>query len=154
MSVLQVAYRSGMGRDRRALTQRRVVAVALAAIALASAWLAREYGVRQAALLLLGVGCGVTLYHAAFGFTAAFRGFVTSGDGRGLRAQFLMLAVALTGFGLARMPNWERLWLGVMSIFVIAPSRTATLIGLALSLPTLWRQVSTWRAAPPASAAA
>jgi TRAP transporter 4TM/12TM fusion protein len=58
----------------------------------------------------------------------------------------LMLAVALTGYGLARLPNWERWWLGAMSILVIAPNRTATLLGLALALPTLWRQVSAWRA--------
>jgi TRAP-type uncharacterized transport system fused permease subunit len=66
----------------------------------------------------------------------------------------VMLAVALTGYGLARMPNWERLWLGAMSILVITPSRTATLLGLALSLPTLWRQIAAWRAAQPASASA
>jgi TRAP transporter 4TM/12TM fusion protein len=58
----------------------------------------------------------------------------------------LMLAVALTGYGLARLPNWERWWLGAMSVLVIAPNRTATLLGLALALPTLWRQVSAWRA--------
>ncbi|HEX6611679.1 MAG TPA: TRAP transporter permease [Hyphomicrobiaceae bacterium] len=58
----------------------------------------------------------------------------------------VMLAVALTGYGLARMPNWERWWLGAMSILVISPNRTATLLGLALALPTLWRQISAWRA--------
>jgi hypothetical protein len=47
---------------------------------------------------------------------------------------------------LARMPNWERWWLGAMSILVISPNRTATLLGLALALPTLWRQISAWRA--------
>jgi TRAP-type uncharacterized transport system fused permease subunit len=64
-----------------------------------------------------------------------------------------MLAVALTGFGLARLPKWERLWLGAMSILVITPSRTATLLGLALALPTLWRQIAAWRDAQSAPAA-
>jgi TRAP transporter 4TM/12TM fusion protein len=59
----------------------------------------------------------------------------------------VMLAVALTGYGLARVPNWERLWLGVASILVISPSRTATLIGLAMSAPVLLRQLAAWRAA-------
>jgi hypothetical protein len=45
------------------------------------------------------------------------------------------------------VPNWERLWLGAASILVISPSRTATLIGLAMSLPVLLRQLSAWRAA-------
>ena len=49
----------------------------------------------------------------------------------------VMLAVALTGYGLARMPNWERLWLGAASILVISPNRTATLVGLAMAVPML-----------------
>jgi hypothetical protein len=58
-----------------------------------------------------------------------------------------MLAIALTGYGLARIQNLERLWLGAASILVISPSRTATLIGLAMSLPVLVRQLAAWRAA-------
>jgi len=59
----------------------------------------------------------------------------------------VMLAVALTGYGLARVPTWERLWLGAASILVISPNRTATLIGLAMTVPVLIRQIMTWRAA-------
>ena len=58
-----------------------------------------------------------------------------------------MLAAALTGYGLARMGNPERLWLGAASILVISPSRIATLIGLAMGLPVLLRQLIAWRAA-------
>jgi TRAP transporter 4TM/12TM fusion protein len=58
----------------------------------------------------------------------------------------VMLAAALTGYGLARMPNWERLWLGFASVLVISPSRTATLIGLAMGVPVLLRQLTAWRA--------
>ncbi len=65
----------------------------------------------------------------------------------------VMLAVALTGFGLARVPGWERLWLGAASILVISPSRTATLIGLAMSIPVIVRQIIAWRAAQAHSAA-
>jgi TRAP transporter 4TM/12TM fusion protein len=59
----------------------------------------------------------------------------------------VMLAVALTGYGLARLPNLERFWLGIASVLVISPSRTATLIGLAMSVPVLIRQLAAWRAA-------
>jgi TRAP-type uncharacterized transport system fused permease subunit len=59
----------------------------------------------------------------------------------------VMLAAALTGYGLARMPNLERLWLGAASILVISPSRTATLVGLAMGVPVLLRQLAAWRAA-------
>jgi TRAP-type uncharacterized transport system fused permease subunit len=58
-----------------------------------------------------------------------------------------MLAAALTGYGLARLPNWERLWLGAASVLVISPSRTATLIGLAMAVPVLVRQIAAWRGA-------
>jgi TRAP transporter 4TM/12TM fusion protein len=58
----------------------------------------------------------------------------------------VMLAAALTGYGLAFMKAWERALLFVASVMVISPSRTATLIGLALSVPVISRQVMQWRA--------
>jgi TRAP transporter 4TM/12TM fusion protein len=58
----------------------------------------------------------------------------------------VMLAIALTGYGLARLAQWERLLLGIASVMVISPSRTATLLGLALSVPMLLRQFLDWRA--------
>src|SRR2546428_3830794 len=61
-------------------------------------WLAARYGPRQGALLLVGAPLGLTLHHAVFGFTAAYRALVTVGDGRGVRAQLLMLAVATVLF--------------------------------------------------------
>jgi len=51
-------------------------------------------GPRQAALALVGVLLGFTLKHADFGFTSAWRRLLEVGDGRGLRAQMLMLAAA------------------------------------------------------------
>jgi TRAP transporter 4TM/12TM fusion protein len=57
----------------------------------------------------------------------------------------VMLGAALTGWGLARIPNWERCLLGAASILVISPNRAATLIGLALAVPVLLRQVVAWR---------
>ena len=51
-----------------------------------------------------------------------------------------------SGHGLARLPQWERAWLGAASILVISPSRIATLIGLAMGVPVLMRQIAAWRA--------
>ena len=53
----------------------------------------------------------------------------------------VMLAAALTGYGLTPMRAWERLLLGFASVLVISPSRIATLIGLALGVPIVMRQV-------------
>jgi uncharacterized protein len=49
---------------------------------------------RQAALYILGAALGLVLYHAAFGFTSAWRVFIADRRGEGLRAQMLMLALA------------------------------------------------------------
>src|ERR1700712_4525292 len=56
-------------------------------------YLASVAGSRQAALYVVGALLGLTLYHAAFGFTSAWRVFIAHGRGAGLRAQMLMLAL-------------------------------------------------------------
>lgn len=48
---------------------------------------------RQAALYLVGIILGIVLYHAAFGFTTAWREFLLDGRGAGLRAHMLLLAL-------------------------------------------------------------
>jgi uncharacterized membrane protein YedE/YeeE len=60
--------------------------------------LANYYTWRQGALFLLGAALGVVLYHALFGFTSAWRVFISNGRGAGLRAQMVMLAVAVLLF--------------------------------------------------------
>ncbi|GHC24545.1 YeeE/YedE family protein [Aidingimonas halophila] len=56
------------------------------------------FGVRLGALMLVGGALGMALYHAAFGFTAAWRVFITERRGRGLRAQMVMLAISVLLF--------------------------------------------------------
>lgn len=55
-------------------------------------------GLNQALLFLIGGALGMTLYHASFGFTSSWRVFIKQGRGRGLRAQMIMLAVAVLLF--------------------------------------------------------
>ena len=47
---------------------------------------------------MVGALLGLSLYHAAFGFTSAWRVFIADGRGAGLRAQMLMLAVGVALF--------------------------------------------------------
>ncbi len=72
-----------------------LVIVAVGAIALAMGdvpdW-------RQAALFIIGALLGITLYHAAFGFTSAYRKLITMGDTTGVMAQLVMLALATVLF--------------------------------------------------------
>lgn len=63
-----------------------------------AAWLQYAVGWRQAALMIVGAAAGVVLYHAAFGFTSAWRVFISDRRGAGLRAQMLMLAVTCLVF--------------------------------------------------------
>jgi len=70
------------------------VAVAGVALALGAIYLNAAIGWRQAALFLVGGAAGVVLYHAAFGFTSAWRQLIAERRGEGLRAQMLMLAAA------------------------------------------------------------
>jgi TRAP transporter 4TM/12TM fusion protein len=58
----------------------------------------------------------------------------------GCMVGIVMLAVALTGYGLTTLRTWERVLLALASVLVISPSRIATLAGLALALPILARQ--------------
>ena len=61
---------------------------------LAVAWTASTHGGwRFAAATFIGGAAGFALYHAAFGFTAAWRRIVTERRGGGLRAQMLLLAL-------------------------------------------------------------
>lgn len=55
-------------------------------------------GITQALLFLIGGALGMTLYHASFGFTSSWRVFIKERRGRGLRAQMIMLALAVLLF--------------------------------------------------------
>src|SRR4051794_8888118 len=68
-----------------------ILLVGAAALATLISW-------RQGALYLLGGALGLTLYHALFGFTSAWRVFIADRRGAGLRAQMVMLAVAVVLF--------------------------------------------------------
>ena len=88
---------TGALRNERPALPYGAIAVAAAIVAAAGALRAFQGG-RQAALFLVGVLAGVVLYHAAFGFTSAWRVFIVERRGAGLRAQLLMLAVTCSVF--------------------------------------------------------
>ncbi|TLF49785.1 YeeE/YedE family protein [Halomonas urmiana] len=84
-----------------ALTRRSrlaLPAIAAAALLLGSLAVGSAFGARLGALMVVGGLLGMVLYHAAFGFTAAWRVFITERRGRGLRAQMVMLAIAVVLF--------------------------------------------------------
>lgn len=87
-STVSVAPRRALGAP--------LVAVSL--LVLGAVFLAAVVGTRQVLLWVVGAALGLTLYHAAFGFTSAWRVFIRDRRGAGLRAQMVMLAVAVLLF--------------------------------------------------------
>jgi uncharacterized protein len=75
-----------------------VVFLASALLGAGAIALGDAYAWRQGALFLVGGALGLVLYHALFGFTSAWRVFIANGRGAGLRAQMVMLAVAVVLF--------------------------------------------------------
>lgn len=72
--------------------------VAGAVLLLAALTVGVAFEARIGVLMVVGGLLGMVLYHAAFGFTAAWRVFIAERRGRGLRAQMLMLAIAVLLF--------------------------------------------------------
>src|SRR4051812_7164386 len=75
-----------------------VVVVAAAILLAGAAALSGTISLQQGLLFLLGGALGLTLYHALFGFTSAWRVFIVARRGAGLRAQMVMLALATALF--------------------------------------------------------
>lgn len=71
---------------------------ALAFLVAGTLLLGNYFGSLQGALFLVGGALGISLYHAAFGFTSAWRVFIMDGRGRGLRVQMILLALAVVMF--------------------------------------------------------
>lgn len=57
-----------------------------------------RHGPYFAALLAIGLGLGVALFHSRFGFTSAWRQLVAVGNGQGLRNHALLLGTTATLF--------------------------------------------------------
>ncbi|MGE8435462.1 MAG: YeeE/YedE family protein [Pseudomonas palmensis] len=89
-----------MGLSLCAAPERRLGAplVALSLLVVGAVFLNASVGIKQVLLLIVGAGLGLTLYHAAFGFTSAWRVFINERRGAGLRAQMVMLAIAVLLF--------------------------------------------------------
>lgn len=64
-----------------------------------------------------------------------------------------MLAMAFSKFFLVEMKRWEQALCIAAALLMVAPSLSATLIGVSMVLPVLLRQFKAWRAVPAAGLA-
>ena len=97
MTTQRLIHRGPVAIESRALVPGPAAITAIL-IVLAAWYLNAVISWRQAALFIVGAGAGVVLYHAAFGFTSAWRVFIADRRGAGLRAQMLMLAITCAVF--------------------------------------------------------
>ncbi|MFM0137943.1 YeeE/YedE family protein [Caballeronia grimmiae] len=98
-----------------------------AMLIIAGAWyLAQTASARQAALYVVGALLGIVLYHAAFGFTSAWRVFIADGRGAGLRAQMVMLAVGVALFFPALAAGTL---FGMPVTGLVSPAGTSVIVG-------------------------
>ncbi len=76
----------------------RATLVVVAAVAAGLFFHLFTFGPTKPWLFLIGIGLGVALYHAAFGFTGAYRRAILQRDISGVTAQMVMLAAAMLLF--------------------------------------------------------
>lgn len=100
------------------------------------AYLGSNYGWRQGALFIVGLGAGIILYHAAFGFTAAWREVINTGRGAGLRAQMIMLGLTVIIFTplIAQGEVWGMNLRGSVAPLNIAVICGAFMFGMGMQL--------------------
>ncbi|MEO5698939.1 MAG: YeeE/YedE family protein [Casimicrobiaceae bacterium] len=101
MSTLSTPAASPVGtatEDSPGIPIQRAVVAGAVALALALAAPLAGFGSRLPLLLVIGIACGITLHHAAFGFTSAYRRMFLDRDTAGVEAQLLMLATATVLF--------------------------------------------------------
>ncbi len=93
-------------------------------------------GWRIATLFGIGALMGLVLYHAAFGFTSAYRRMIVARDVSGVRAQLLMLAVATVLFApaLAEGVVFGRSVSGAIAPVGVQVAAGAFMFGLGMQL--------------------
>ncbi|TQV78332.1 YeeE/YedE family protein [Denitrobaculum tricleocarpae] len=91
---------------------------------------------KQLLLFGIGVGLGISLYHAAFGFTGAYRRAMLEGDISGVTAQLIMLAVAVLLFApiLAQGEAFGRGVGGAVAPVSLSMALGAFLFGIGMQL--------------------
>lgn len=98
MSQQDAAVLAFESKPSRAPLNPRVVIAAGALLIVGAVLLALGVSTQKSLLFLIGAGLGFALLHGAFGFTSGWRTVVTQGDGRGLKAQLLVIAATMLFF--------------------------------------------------------
>ena len=118
---------SALPRPVQPADQRAVLAVSLAVLGI-SLYVQHAIGGLQYLAFLIGVGLGITLMHAAFGFSGSWRLFIRERDGRGIRAQLLLLGITSLLF----FPILGQVFPSIQAGAALAPVGTSVMAGAFL----------------------
>ncbi len=111
------------------------LALGAAAIVIAGLFLAVvPHGERQVALLAIGIAMGVTLYHAAYSFSAGWRRLLLDRDLTAVTAQLIMIAVAVVLFAPVLAGVFGRAPGGAVAPVSLAMAFGAFVFGIGMQL--------------------
>ncbi len=115
--------------------QRSWLGLSMAVVGVLAAYLLSFSG-KHALLFGVGLAMGISLYHAAFGFTAAYRRVVTEREISGVSAQLLMLAAAMILFApiLARGEVFGHGVVGAVAPVGVSMAFGAFIFGMGMQL--------------------
>ena len=82
---------------------------------------------RHSLIFIIGLLLGLTLYHASFGFTGGWRNFIERSNSSALRAQLVMLAIAVLLF--SNFINSQSLFYESPIVGSLAPTNVSLIIG-------------------------
>jgi len=111
----------------RPVDQNAVLTVSLAILGI-SLFLQQSIAGMQYLTFLIGVGLGITLLHAAFGFSGSWRLFIREQDGTGIRAQLLLLGITSLLF----FPILGQVFPSLQAGAALAPVGTSVMVGAFL----------------------
>jgi len=110
------------------LTDQPVVLMASLAVLGLTLFVQQAIAGLQYLTFLIGLGLGITLMHAAFGFSGSWRVFIRQRDGRSVRAQLLLLGLTSILF----FPLLGQVFPSVQVSPALAPVGTSVIVGAFL----------------------
>lgn len=105
-----------------------VAAFSIIAILAISLFLQHEFALKQSLLFLIGVGLGISLLHALFGFTGGWRFFIRNRNSAGVRAQLILLMLTSLVF----FPIVGKVIPGIEGAAAMGPVGVSVLVGAFL----------------------
>lgn len=114
--------------EKQKSTDLPVTTFAIGAIFFISLFLQNQFDLKQSLLFLIGIGLGMSLMHALFGFSGGWRMMIVNRQSAGVRAQILLVALSSVLF----FPVLGNVFPGIHAAGALAPFGVSVLVGAFL----------------------